>query len=99
MKECSLNRLAPGVRAVVRRVEGDVRVRQRLLEMGLTSGARVAMVRSAPLGDPVEVSVRGYHLSLRRREAQSITVSHEEAEHGRHDALASALRGTGRQPE
>jgi Fe2+ transport system protein FeoA len=99
MKECSLNRLAPGSRAVVRRVEGDARVRQRLLEMGLTSGAKVAMVRSAPLGDPVEVSVRGYHLSLRRREAQSITVSHEEAENGRDHALAAALRGVGRQPE
>jgi Fe2+ transport system protein FeoA len=99
MKECSLNRLAPGTRAVVRRVGGDVRVRQRLLEMGLTSGARVAMVRSAPLGDPVEVAVRGYHLSLRRQEAQSITVSHEESEHGRHDAPSAALRGARRQPK
>ena len=78
MKECSLNRLAPGVRAVVRRVEGDTRVRHRLLEMGLTSGAPVAVVRAAPLGDPVEVRVRGYHLSLRRHEAQSITVTRDE---------------------
>ena len=77
-RECSLNRLAPGRHAVVQRVEGEARVRQRLLEMGLTCGVRLQMVRSAPLGDPVEVRVRGYHLSLRRQEAQSITVTHDE---------------------
>jgi Fe2+ transport system protein FeoA len=78
MKECSLNRLPPGARAVVRRVAGEARVRHRLLEMGLTTGAPVSMVRCAPLGDPVEVRVRGYHLSLRRHEAQSITVDSDE---------------------
>jgi ferrous iron transport protein A len=74
MNECPLHRLAPGSGGVVRRVEGDARVRRRLQEMGLTSGAHVALVRVAPLGDPIEVRVRGYRLSLRRREAQSITV-------------------------
>jgi ferrous iron transport protein A len=74
MNECPLHRLPLGIQGVVRRVEGDARVRRRLLEMGLTSGARVAMVRVAPLGDPIEVRVRGYRLSLRRQEAQSITV-------------------------
>lgn len=74
MNECPLHRLSPGKGGVVRRVEGDSRVKRRLLEMGLTSGARVALVRVAPLGDPIEVRVRGYRLSLRRQEAQSITV-------------------------
>lgn len=78
MKQKTLNRLAPGRRGVVRHVGGDARVRHRLLEMGLTSGAPVSMVRSAPLGDPVEVRVRGYHLSLRQREAQSITIDSDE---------------------
>lgn len=58
----------------MRRVDGDARVRRRLQEMGLTAGAPVALVRVAPLGDPIEVRVRGYRLSLRRQEAQSITV-------------------------
>lgn len=78
MKECSLNHLPPGAQGVVQRVEGDPRVRRRLLEMGLTSGAQVSMVRVAPLGDPIEVRVRGYRLSLRLQEARSITVTSEE---------------------
>lgn len=48
--------------------------RQRLLEMGLTRGASISVVRFAPLGDPVDVKIRGYHLSLRKHEAESIEV-------------------------
>ena len=47
----------------------------RLMEMGLVPGASVRVVRSAPLGDPIQVCVRDYHLALRRVEAQSITVA------------------------
>ncbi len=46
----------------------------RLREMGLLPGTAVTFVRSAPLGDPIEIKVRGYHLSLRREEADQITV-------------------------
>ncbi|MEI6349994.1 MAG: FeoA family protein [Verrucomicrobiota bacterium] len=49
--------------------------RTRLLEMGLTKGVVVELVRFAPLGDPIEVKVRGYHLSLRKREASGIQVT------------------------
>lgn len=45
-----------------------------LLEMGLTPGAEISVARVAPLGDPIEVVVRGYHLSLRRREAKHVSV-------------------------
>ena len=48
--------------------------RQRLLEMGLTSGVEFQVVRFAPLGDPIEVKVRGYHLSLRKNEAAGVKV-------------------------
>lgn len=48
--------------------------RQRLLEMGLTVGATFELVRFAPLGDPLEIKLRGYHLSLRRLEAEGIEV-------------------------
>lgn len=49
--------------------------RQRLLEMGLTVGAEFEVVRFAPLGDPLEIKVRGYHLSLRRADAGGIRVA------------------------
>lgn len=49
--------------------------RARLLEMGLTTGAEVELIRFAPLGDPIEIEVRGYRLSLRKREARGIRVA------------------------
>jgi Fe2+ transport system protein FeoA len=47
---------------------------QRLMEMGLTRGATIEVVRYAPMGDPIEIRVRGYHLSLRRSEAAGISI-------------------------
>jgi Fe2+ transport system protein FeoA len=47
---------------------------QRILEMGMTSGATFQVIRFAPLGDPIDVKVRGYHLSLRKHEAAGIRV-------------------------
>jgi len=49
--------------------------RARLLEMGLTTGAEIQLIRFAPLGDPIEIEVRGYRLSLRKREAAGIRVA------------------------
>jgi Fe2+ transport system protein FeoA len=60
--------------AVVREVRIPVQHRARLLEMGLLVGTTVEIVRFAPLGDPIELKVRGYHLSLRRHEADQILV-------------------------
>ena len=54
-------------------------VRQRLLEMGLTKGSRVQLLRIAPMGDPIEVSLRGYRLSLRKVEASAVIVHREMA--------------------
>ncbi|HEV7867693.1 MAG TPA: ferrous iron transport protein A [Chthoniobacteraceae bacterium] len=48
--------------------------RQRLLEMGLTNGIEFEVIRFAPLGDPIDIKVRGYHLSLRKREASGVRV-------------------------
>jgi Fe2+ transport system protein FeoA len=66
--------LARGDRARVTAVAGAPATTQRLLEMGLTTGALVEVVRFAPLGDPIEVKVRGYRLSLRREDARGIEV-------------------------
>ncbi|MCJ7543439.1 MAG: ferrous iron transport protein A [Phycisphaerae bacterium] len=66
--------LRPGEKAKIVRVGGSAAANRRLMEMGLTRGAAVAVVRVAPLGDPVEVLVRGYNLSLRKAEAKAVEV-------------------------
>jgi Fe2+ transport system protein FeoA len=55
-------------------IDGPASVAQRLLEMGLTPGAVVGVVREAPLGDPLEVRVKGYRLSVRRDDARLVRV-------------------------
>lgn len=69
-----LSDLAPGSRAVITAIQVPPEHRGRLLEMGLLVGTPVELVRFAPLGDPVEIKVRGYHLSLRRHEADQVLV-------------------------
>ena len=59
----------------IERVGGDRSFRRRLLELGLVPGTRVEIVRVAPLGDPVELLVRGASLSIRRAEARALSVS------------------------
>ena len=73
--ERPLARLAPGERGVIARLGGDPAIARRLMELGLVPGTLVEMVRRAPLGDPIELSVRGVHLSLRRSEALHIHVA------------------------
>jgi ferrous iron transport protein A len=75
MPNKKLSELRPGEVGYVERVEGTGPFRQRLLEMGLTRGVRVAMEKNAPLGDPTEYVVKGYHISLRKREADLISLS------------------------
>lgn len=69
-----LSSLAVGGRARVTEIRLPVGDRPRLMEMGLLVGTAVELVRFAPLGDPVEIRVRGYHLTLRRHEAEQILV-------------------------
>ncbi len=70
----SLERLSPGHVTCITDVAGDDAVALRLLEMGLTPGIEVRMIGRAPLGDPLEVEVRGYRLSLRHAEAARVAV-------------------------
>jgi ferrous iron transport protein A len=69
-----LTSLSIGVPAVVAEIKVPQEQRGRLLEMGLLVGTQVQLVRFAPLGDPVEIKVRGYHLTLRKNEAEQIWV-------------------------
>ncbi len=59
----------------MKKIEGKGALRQRLLDMGLTKGARVTVQKIAPLGDPIEVTVRSYELSLRKAEAACIVMA------------------------
>lgn len=70
----TLSTLRPGDRAVVRAVDTSEELGRRLLEMGFVAGTELRVVRVAPLGDPMEVSLHGYNVSLRRRDAGSIAV-------------------------
>lgn len=76
--ELSLARLPIGAQARVIAVSGDGAITRRLMEMGVVPGAPVRVIKAAPLGDPIEVRVRGYHLALRRTEAQTISVMTSE---------------------
>ena len=70
----TLDKLEPGQTARVKKVGGNGAVRRRILDMGLTNGVQIEMVRTSPLGDPIEYKLRGYHLSLRKEEASQIDV-------------------------
>ncbi|HKP76316.1 MAG TPA: FeoA family protein [Longimicrobiaceae bacterium] len=69
-----LAELPLGTRAKVVEVAGDPDAARRLMDMGVTRGATVEVMRLAPLGDPMEVRIRGFMLTLRRSEAEHITV-------------------------
>ena len=71
----TLNDLAPGQSGVILSVGNQSgAVKRRLVDMGLTPGTQVKVTKVAPLGDPLEVSLRGYELSLRRADARQIQV-------------------------
>lgn len=74
----ALDSLPFGTPARVVSVGGEGSLALRLLEMGVVPGAPLCVIKSAPLGDPIEVRVRGYHLALRRTEARAILVSRDE---------------------
>jgi len=69
-----LTSLAPGATATVVEINLPPANRPRLMEMGLIVGTKVELVRFAPMGDPVEIKVRGYNLTLRKHEAELILV-------------------------
>ena len=70
-----LSNLHPGDEGLVYQVLAEGRIRQRLLEMGFIRGAHLRVEKLAPLGDPMELVIKGYHLSLRREESECILVS------------------------
>lgn len=67
-----------GETAVVRRLQGEGAVKRRIMDMGITKGVEVYVRKLAPLGDPMELTVRGYELSLRKADAEMIEVEAPE---------------------
>ncbi len=70
----TLKEVKIGETAVVQKLHGEGAVKRRIMDMGITKGVPVYVRKVAPLGDPVEVTVRGYELSLRRADAEMIEV-------------------------
>ena len=68
----SLEDFVPGEKGVIVSVSGEGRIRRRMFDMGVTPGAEVVMRKKAPLGDPIEVTLRGYELTLRKTEAACV---------------------------
>ena len=71
----TLRDVAIGESATVRRLTGEGAVKRHIMDMGITTGTEVFVRKVAPLGDPIEVTVRGYELSLRKSEAGNILVA------------------------
>ncbi len=74
METKTLRDVAVGDCAKVVRLTGDGAIKRRIMDMGLTKGTEVCVRKVAPLGDPIEVTVRGFELSLRKDEAANILV-------------------------
>lgn len=75
----SLDQLKTGEQGVVVNVHGTGAVKRRLMDMGLTKGTLIKIIKLAPLGDPIEIRIRGYELTLRKSEAEMIIIAKEEA--------------------
>ena len=73
----TLDQLIKGQTGTITRMSGTGEIKRRLLDMGLVKGTSLKVERIAPLGDPIEVKVRGYMLSLRKQEAKNIEVEAE----------------------
>ena len=70
----NLDQFTVGESGVVLSVAGEGKIKRRLFDMGITPGADVYMLKKAPLGDPIEVTLRGYELTLRKTEAACVVM-------------------------
>lgn len=70
----TLKEIKCGERVTVKKITGEGPVRRRIMDMGITKGCEVFVRKVAPLGDPIEVQIRGYELSLRKADAEMIMV-------------------------
>jgi len=76
--EKTLKEFVPGEKGKVIKIDADCKIRRRLFDMGVTPGTLILMKKIAPFGDPIEVMLRGYELSLRKEEANKILMEIEK---------------------
>lgn len=74
----TLDKIKPGKRGVIKKVGGEGALRRRLLDMGLTPNTNIQVTKVAPMGDPMELGLRGYVLTLRLEDAAKIEVDGEQ---------------------
>ena len=77
-----LHLLRPGQKGTITRINGTSALRRRFIEMGIVKGETILLERHAPLGDPMEYFIKGYHLALRKEEAANIEVILQGNNHG-----------------
>lgn len=70
----TLNDLRPNESGIITQIQLDTKMKRRLGALGITNGEKVTMLRAAPLGDPIEYSILGYNLSIRKSEAKKILI-------------------------
>lgn len=75
--EKTLDLFEIGEHGVVKSVSGEGKIKRRLFDMGITPGTEIYMRKRAPLGDPIEITLRGYELTLRKTEAVCVTMVQE----------------------
>lgn len=76
----TLREIKSGSACTVLKLHGEGAVKRRIMDMGITRGTKVYVRKTAPLGDPIEVTVRGYELSLRKADAEMVEVEQEQNE-------------------
>lgn len=76
--EKTLDQFAVGEHGIVKSVSGEGKIKRRLFDMGITPGAEILLRKKAPLGDPLEVTIRGYELTLRKTEAVCVNMRVDE---------------------
>lgn len=74
----TVDKLRPGEKGKVESLGCTGAIRRRIIDMGITPGAEIMMRKTAPLGDPIEINVRGYELSIRKSEAKDIRIEVDE---------------------
>ncbi|WP_292468409.1 FeoA family protein [Methanolobus sp.] len=75
IQETTLDTLKPGEKARITKVRVKGAARRKLFDMGMVAGADIELVRNAPLGDPMDYRIKGYHLSIRKEEASQIFIN------------------------
>ncbi len=74
MKELELSKLKPGEKAVIKEINLQGKLKYRLLELGIVENTELKLIKYAPLGDPIQISIRGYNLAMRKETAKKIKI-------------------------